>query len=230
MRSLKQIQQKLSDIKKMGYVPTLRTGSTGVGFTLETLLDIKENNISSPDLGHIELKAQRAHHKGMTTLFTFNKNAWKMAPLEAIRKYGSKDKKSRLGLYYTMGLTPNHAGLFLSVQEQWISVRSVEGSLIAQWKLEDIVRRFNQKVRSVLLVKAHVEEREGVEHFYYHKARLLSGGVTQSILKNQFENGLLYLDLRLHDKGQSARNHGTGFRIYEKDLESFYQTCEEIEL
>lgn len=147
--TLDQILQKLSDIKKMGYIRTLRAGSTGVGFTLETLLDIKENNISSPDLGQIELKSQRANHKGMTTLFTFNKKAWKMAPLEAIRKYGSKDKQSRLGLYYTMGLTPNHAGLFLSVQKEWIAVRSVDGSLIAQWYLADIARRFNQKVRSV---------------------------------------------------------------------------------
>lgn len=82
----------------------------------------------------------------------------------------------------------------------------------------------------MLLVKAEVSEKESVEYFYYHKARLLSGGVTQSILRNQFENGLLHLDLRLHDKGQLARNHGTGFRIYEKDLECFYQVCKEIEL
>lgn len=228
--TLEQVLGQLSEIQKRGYVPTLRAGSTGVGFTLETLLGIKENNIRSPDLGQIELKAQRANHKGMTTLFTFNKNAWKMPPLEAVRKYGSKDKKSRLGLYYTMGLNPNNAGLFLSVQKESIAVRSVDGSLIAQWNLADIVRRFNEKVGCVLLVKAQVEEREGKEHFHFHKARLLSGGVTQSILRSSLENNLLYLDLRLHDKGLSARNHGTGFRIYEKDFESFYQVCEEIEL
>ena len=114
---LEEVRKKLSEIKKMGYVPTLRKGPTGVGHTLETLLKIKENNISAPDLGKIELKAQRENHNGMITLFTFNKNAWKMKPLEAVRKYGSKDKNGRLGLYYTMGLAPNSAGLFLSVED-----------------------------------------------------------------------------------------------------------------
>ncbi len=128
-----------------------------------------------------------------------------------------------------MGLAPNSAGLFLSVEDALIAVRSKDGSLIAEWKLEEIERRFNKKIQSVLLVKAKSEERDGVEHFLYNRARLLSGGVTKSILRNQFENGQLLLDLRLHDQVTRARNHGTGFRMYEKDLENFYQNIEEVE-
>jgi len=44
--ALNQIIQKLSKIKKMGYVKSKRNGPTGIGYTLETLLKIKENNIS----------------------------------------------------------------------------------------------------------------------------------------------------------------------------------------
>ena len=47
----------------MGFVKTLRKGPTGIGYTLETLLEIDENNISSPDFGEIELKAQRYINK-----------------------------------------------------------------------------------------------------------------------------------------------------------------------
>ena len=49
--------KKLSEIKKMGYVQTLKKGPTGIGFILETLFKIKENSISTFDLGKIELKA-----------------------------------------------------------------------------------------------------------------------------------------------------------------------------
>ena len=70
--NLKEIRKKLFRIKKMGYIRTLRKGPTGIGYTLEKLLEIEENNISSPDLDEIELKAQRENHTGMTTLFTFN--------------------------------------------------------------------------------------------------------------------------------------------------------------
>ena len=228
--NLKEVKKRLSEIKSIGYVRTLRKGPTGIGYTLEELLGIKENNISLPDLGEIELKAQRENHIGMLTLFTFNRKAWKMNPLEAIRTYGSKDKNGRLGLYYTMGIIPNSVGLFLSVEEISIAVRSKDGVLVAEWKLEDIEERVNKKIRNVLLVKAKVEERDGVEYFLFNRARLLYGGVSASILKNQFENGRLLLDLRLHDQGTRARNHGTGFRLYEKDLESFYKNIEEVEL
>jgi len=226
--TLEEIKKKLSQIKKLGYVKSLRKGPTGIGYTLETLLKIKENNISSPDFGEIELKAQREKHAGMTTLFTFNNKAWKMDPLEAIKKYGSRDKDGRLGMYYTMGMKPNSAGLFLIVDDKSISVRHIDGKIIAVWQLAEIEKRFEAKVKNVLLVKAKVEERDGIEYFLFDRARLLSGGTSQAILKNQFGNEQLLVDLRLHDKGTMARNHGTGFRVFENNLENLYEKVTEI--
>lgn len=226
--SIDEIKKRLSVIKKMGYVKSLRKGPTGIGYTLETLLEILENNISSPDFGEIELKAQREKHTGMTTLFTFNNKAWVMNPLDAIKKYGSLDKDGRLGLYYTMGMKPNSAGLFLYVDDMSISVRHISGNIVAVWQLSEIEKRFENKVKNVLLVKAKVEERDGIEYFLFDRARLLSGGTTQSILKNQFENEQLLVDLRLHDKGTMARNHGTGFRVFENNMENLYEKIEEI--
>jgi len=227
--TIDEIIKRLNLIKKMGYIKTLRKGPTGIGYTLETLLKIDENNISSPDFGEIELKAQREKHTGMTTLFTFNNKAWKMPPLEAIKKYGSLDKDGRQGMYYTMGMTPNSAGLFLYVDDISVSVRHISGSIVAVWQLSEIEKRFEAKVKNVLLVKAKVEIRDGVEYFQFDRARLLSGGTSQSILKNQFENEYLLVDLRLHDKGTMARNHGTGFRVFENNLENLYEKIEEIE-
>ncbi len=50
---------KFEEIKAMGWVKSKRRGSTGIGYTLEELLGIPENNISAPDLGYIELKSHR---------------------------------------------------------------------------------------------------------------------------------------------------------------------------
>jgi hypothetical protein len=164
----------------------------------------------------------------MTTLFTFNNKAWKMNPLEAIKKYGNLDINGRLGMYYTMSMKPNSAGLFLTVDNDSIAVRHIYGEIVAVWKLAEIEKRFMAKVKNVLLVKAKVEERNGIEFFLFDRARLLSHGTTKAILKNQFENGQLLVDLRLHDKGTMARNHGTGFRVYENNLEDLYEKVEEI--
>jgi hypothetical protein len=226
--TIDEIKEKLSAIKKLGYVKTLRNGPTGIGYTLETLLEIEENNISSPDLGEIELKAQRERHTGMTTLFTFNNKAWKMDPLQAIKNYGSLDKDGRLGMYYTMSMKPNSAGLFLTVDDTSIAVRHIDGNVVAVWELSEIEKRFEAKVKNVLLVKAKTEERDGIEYFLFDRARLLSHGTSKAILRNQFESGELLVDLRLHDKGTSARNHGTGFRVFENNLENLYEKVEEI--
>lgn len=56
--TLEQVRKKLAEIKKKGYVQPLRKGPTGIGYTLETLLGIAENNVSAPDLGEIGLKAK----------------------------------------------------------------------------------------------------------------------------------------------------------------------------
>jgi len=230
MTDLRIIQQKLSEIKRRGYVRTKRRGPTGVGYTLESLLQIQENNISSPDFGTIELKSHRHGHSALLSLFTFNRKVWVMPPLVAIRKYGSPDEDGRLGLYYTMGLRPNSAGLFLFVGEEIVAVRSIDGNEIAKWRLSDLALRFAEKVANVLLVSAAVELRNNVEYFWFDRARILTGGTSVSILRNQFATEKLLLDLRLHDAGTRARNHGTGFRVSLSNLQNIYSQIVELEI
>ncbi|MDE2698016.1 MAG: MvaI/BcnI family restriction endonuclease [Gemmatimonadota bacterium] len=226
---LNKIRKKLLEIRDRGYIETSRSGTTGVGKTLEDLLDVKENNISSPDLGRIELKSRRYNQVVPITLFTFNKRSWKIKRIDAIREYGSRHKNGRLGLYYLMSLKPNSAGLFLNVEEDEVSVRSIDGTIIASWNLDEIVKRFNKKVSSVLLVKASVETRFGKEHFWFNSAKLCSGGTSKSILRSQFIDEKFLLNIRMHEKEKGkVKDHGTGFRINENDLDEFYFDVKEI--
>ena len=50
---------KFDAISSQGFVPTLRRGSTGIGYTLETMLEIEENNSPGGDFMGMELKAFR---------------------------------------------------------------------------------------------------------------------------------------------------------------------------
>jgi len=96
--TITQFKKAFEELKKKGWVESRRRGPTGVGHTLEQLIGLEENNIALPDLGKVELKAHRAKSSSMITLFTFNRKAWKMKPLDAVRKYGTPDKNGRLGL------------------------------------------------------------------------------------------------------------------------------------
>jgi len=209
-------------IKQREWVPSMRKGPTGIGKTLETLLGIKENNLIVPDLGKIELKAHRDGSTNLITLFTFNRGAWIMDPLDAVRKYGTKDQNGRLGLYFTMSRTPNSAGLFLYVDEDYVSIRHLDGSTIAKWKFTDLENQFRKKIPALVIVYAESEYRGEDEYFYFYKADYLQEP-DHSLIKAEIRNETIKIDLRLHDKGTMARNHGTGFRIYEKDLDKVFK-------
>ncbi len=43
--TIAQIAVRLAEIRDLGFVPTMRAGNTGIGYTLETLFGITENNI-----------------------------------------------------------------------------------------------------------------------------------------------------------------------------------------
>jgi hypothetical protein len=225
--TVKEFSKRFKEIKALGFVSTKRKGSTGVGYTLETLLGLTENNDARPDIEGSELKAHRTAVNSMITLFTFNNKVWKMPPLDAVKKYGSLDKNGRQGLYYTMSLKPNSAGLFLDVRKTEISVRHISGEIIATWQLQALADRFLQKLPALLFVSTFTEERDGVEYFHYYRAQLMKG-TSPELLADQFRAENILVDLRLHDKGTMARNHGTGFRTYEDKLPLLFNTITDL--
>ena len=107
-----ELREKLSSIRQMGYVVTRRKGNTGIGFTLETLLGLKENNLKTPDYGEIEVKSQRRGVSNRVTMFTFNRGVWKIKQKEVIETYGYLDTNGRASLYCTVNSKPNNQGIF----------------------------------------------------------------------------------------------------------------------
>ncbi len=210
-------------LKQKGWIRSERRGSTGIGFTLEKQLGLIENNIALPDLGEVELKAHRINSPSMITLFTFNRKVWKMNPLQAVRKFGTPDAQGRLGLYFTMSCQPNSAGLFLHIAEHSISVRHISGEILAEWQLAALAERFLRKIPALILVSAFTEMRKDEEWFLFDRAQLLKG-TSAEILRNQLLAGNVLVDLRLHDKITSARNHSTGFRVNEEKLPLLFHT------
>jgi len=220
-------RKKFAEVRKKGWIASKRKGPTGIGQTLEYYLGIKENNVALPDLGTVELKAHRIGSSSMITLFTFNRKAWKMDPLKAIKKYGTRDSNGRLGMYFTMSRTPNSVGLFLHIDQVTISVRHISGQVVAEWYLDTLAKRFAKKIPGLVLVSAFSEMRGDIEWFKYERAQLLTGS-SPEIIRNQISSGNILVDLRLHDKGTSARNHGTGFRATEDKLTLLFENTAEL--
>lgn len=85
--TLKEIERRLRSLKEMGYVPTIRKGSTGVGHTFEQKMGLSETNITIPDLGgRTEIKTTRRYSTSLITLFCFNKGVWHISQKELIER------------------------------------------------------------------------------------------------------------------------------------------------
>ncbi len=218
----------MSAIRNEGFVQTRRKGSTGVGFTLESLLDITENNLPIPDIGgRVEIKATRSNSKSMITLFTFNKSVWKFNQKEIISRWGYWDsKKERQALYTTVSVhEPNRQGLQLSLSSDSTSIflnHVPSKSLLATWDLFHIVGKFLTKLDHVLFVHADTRKIEGIEEFHYIKAELLSEPSSLTF-RNGFNSGAVMIDLRMHlNPNGTVRNRGTGFRVRELSLPTLF--------
>jgi len=222
-----EFKTRFKEVRKSGFVRSMRNGPTGVGHTLEHHLGLTENNIAVPDLGGVELKAHRDSVNSLITLFTFNRRAWIMKPLEAVRTYGTPDQNGRLGLYFTMGQQPNSAGLFLVVTDEIVSVQHISGQTLVRWFTKDLSTQFYAKMPALVLVTARTEMRGDIEFFNYYRARLLTG-TSPTLIADQIRRGHILVDLRLHDAVTHARNHGTGFRASESSLDELFTKVETL--
>lgn len=217
--NIKTLKDNLEKIKKKGYVVSLRKGNTGIGYTLETLLGVKENNIQLPDLGNIELKSKRKGVSTPVTMFTFNKAAWRVKQLDAINKYGYKDTTGRQALYCFVNSKPNQQGLYLKTTAASLRMLHKDGTLLAEWQVKSLEDTFKNKMPALVLVQADTRiNSDEKEEFWFNEAHLLSNPSGKKLIEMIAQNEIL-VDVRMHInlKG-SVRNHGTAFRTDENKL------------
>lgn len=224
--------KKLQEIRDKGYVASTRSGATGIGHTLETLLGISENNIAIPDIGaRIEIKATRRNTDNLITLFTFNRGVWKIPQKQIIEKYGYMDTQGRLALKNTLfyGKTSTvNLSLRLKEAENIIDIVDNQGNTVGSYDLYSIVGKYMTKLGRVLLCIADSRVEDKREYFHFNEFYLLSETSARKFIE-AFKNGYVGIDLRMHLKPNgSVRNRGTGFRIKEIHLKELYEKIEKL--
>jgi len=221
--TLSQIQRKLKQLKEEGYVDSLRSGPTGIGYTFEEKLGLAESNIPMPDLGgRVELKASRRKQCSLITLFTFNKAAWHLAQKDFILRVGHLDSKGRMSLYSSVWpLKWNKRGLSLLIDEpgNMLNLIHNKDSLVASWDIYAVLAKMLSKMAKLLFVIADYRRQENSpEQFHYNEAHLFEDPTAEKFI-NAVKDSKVCLDIRMHiKKDGSVRNHGTGFRIRQNEL------------
>lgn len=233
--TLNEFKTRFLQIKNMEWIKTHRSGNTGVGKTLEDLLEIPENNYQEPDFGNYELKAARLNSNSMLTLFTksplpkssntklrlmygYSSNAYSNndkvlhATLNATSFTKIADTSNRLKIDYVS-----------AVPSDLIYIQSQQGRCDAYWNVDDLKKSFlNKYPKQFVYVKAQSRGNGIHEEFYYTEAYLCDGFCYNSFLE-LLKGGKIYIDLRIgqYPDGRT-HDHGTGFRIKESDQDLLF--------
>lgn len=180
MITLKSALQILGTYKAKGYIPTHRTGPTGIGKTLEDILGIEENNVDISNTTFAEIKSARKGTKSMLTLFTKAPS-----PAEAnsslLNRYGYITPKSKgeKVIHTTAWATKYNTlrgktGFKVFVFSDKVSLVSASGEELGYWDEATLRGAFEKKLHHVLYIRADRMGRGKTEQFWFNEARLLS--------------------------------------------------------
>ena len=220
---------KFDAIAQQGFVPSLRRGSTGIGFTLETMLGIKENNRSTGDFLGMELKAYRtdvadSHDEERMNLF-LKEPRWmeRMPTAKRVEKYGYVDSNGRTAMYSTVRSKVNSHKLRLRIDEEHRRLfLQFDDRDVAWWSYETLKRRLQEKLNETAFVGATSRKEKAIESFRYHTVTWCAVPSVEGLLR-LIKTGDVMLELRMHvQPGGQVRNHGSAFRIRKRRLPELY--------
>ena len=235
--NVRQLRTLLEGISAQGFLPSLKAGDTGVGFTLETHLGIAANSSKKPDFRGIEIKAGRVSNSNRSTLFSQVPD-WRRSNVSSykdlITKYGYVDlAKDRKALQVTISNLPyrirdSETQIFLEVTQgesklEMLERQDAPKKMVLLWEMEKLKERLQEKHPDTFWVEAKVDSFAGVEHFHYTKAVHTRAPFSEN-LPALLESGIVTFDLTGYvgiTSGKS-RDHGVLFKIHKRNFSSLF--------
>ena len=243
---LKDLQKRLREIQQNGWVRSHRTHDTGIGKTFEDLLGIEENNIQLPDIEGIEIKSSRRGSESMVTLITFEPpSEFRSIPwtIEGLVKNLGETGYDKLGNPKFL-ITVPYGRYTNNKQKLKLDFRKIKDKdcicvvtkskinptnhelpidVVICYPLTEILKRIQKKLSGCLLVISADRKKTAEGELFKLQSATLYEGLSFDNFLTLLKDGKIFLDIRFgrHKDGRS-HNHGTGWRIKEKDIPRLY--------
>lgn len=239
--SIKKLQRRFREIRKLEYVKSVRKGNTGIGATFEVLIGKEADSLEIPDFEGIEIKTRRGYSKALISLFAAVPTGSTFYEVKRLRDtYGYPDvydrnlkrlnvtidakEFARVGIYYYFRLKVDRA-----LQRLVLCVYDVHEILIddsTYWDFDILEEKLLRKLGVLAVVKAWPNRIGGVEYFKYYKMTiyLLKGfdsflkALEEGVVKVKFTIGNYYDEKRYG----MVHSHGVGFSIAEEELDKLF--------
>lgn len=226
-------------VRNLGFYPSQRSSSTGIGKTFEDLIGVVENNVAEADLHGFEIKSQRNLSGSYVTLFTKSPTMPKGANTYLRQNYGSFDnhypdiKVLHTSMFcnkFNTHISGASFSLEIDYQDERLYIISNFKNQIDRsvyYSFEQLKRAI-KKIENLAFVEAETKIENGIEHFHFTNATIFSNFISFENFLSLIEKGVIMYDVRIGayktgDKKGKTHDHGSGFRIKKENMHLLYE-------
>ena len=228
-------------IRNLGWIKTMRSGPTGVGYTFEKLLNIPENTLPLPDYCNIEIKTHRDISTSNICLFSYDpvgsysyeiKHIYDTYSYASV-KYPSQKvfnatiychikKRMPCDCKFSLQIDYNEERVFLVVHDSKNDLLEKD----AYWSFSEIKKKLYDKLQYLAYISADSRYIDGVEYFYYKSIRFYKLKSFDTFIK-LLDSCKISVSFRIggrkvQDFPWQIDNHGTSFSIKSYNLHKLY--------
>lgn len=242
------IIERFHQVKQLGFVPSNRCHNTGIGKTFEDYIGVVENNIDEPDLLGFEIKSHRELATSYVTLFTKSPIFPQRANSYLKDRYGvpypenAELKRFHVSMFaskYTLAYGVYNFRLINDRDNSVIRIGvfdSADNRLIDDsvgYTYDCLGKILKKKLKNLFYVNAETASIDMKEHFHFNRAEIFTNPTLEKFLK-LIDEGVIMYDIRIgsYKSGRNygkAHDHGSGFRILERNLHLLFENHENIE-
>jgi hypothetical protein len=217
---LTELLEKFDEVKDRGWIDTLRSGDTGIGYTFESLLGIKENNDQIADFKGIEIKCKgikEGKSAGSSKFNIFQAGptwATKSSSRDRIRVLGTLNEAGLYTCYSQVTTTPNNIGLLLDVlsAQSKIDLRK-NADALGYWTFARLEKRLIEKHERAVFVKARSRNTKGKMQYAYEELVYCDQPSIQRFVELVVQRNIVF-EFTMHEEPNGRiRNHGYPWRL-----------------
>ena len=237
-----ELRKKFLEIKREGLIRSLRSGPTGVGYTFETLINKKEDQLCQPDYGSVEIKCKLGYSKSPISLFSCSPTRNGNPALNYIfrnysyHRYGNEEDikifSRNIFKKYSTEINEYSFKLNVNYDEKTLQLKAYKSGIyvedVCEWKFDNLQNVVEKKLKFLALVKAYPYKRNGETYFKYFNINFYKLKSFQTFLK-LIENDkifiLIYLKEKIESDGRAIiENHGAVFKIRTENIDLLFKT------
>lgn len=237
--NIKELLDKFKIINKMGYVETKRKGTTGIGYTLESLLNKEEDSNSLPDINGIELKAKLEFTKTPISLFSMVPKGKEKPLLYLVENFGytKKEDPKKLKRFYNNCYFDKiakenktiYAELKLNSNKIVLEIKEKRGIIINKelyWNIDEVYERLCKKLPYLALCTAYKKTILNKDYYYYNHITIYKLKNDKNLLIKLIKENKIRIDFQIELKKENDKkilvHRDSVFRINRESIKELF--------